>query len=102
MTTNSMIAPSLASVGELHENDASFLQRFAVREAQNRAARQKPTLSVAQHAAHRAQLSNVRFVKPKYSNQTEINISGIFNKWKRYVKLFPETASSQASHVLTL
>lgn len=88
-------------MGELHENHAAFLHRFAVREAQNRAAKQKSTLSVAQHAAHRAQLSNVRFVKPKYSDQTEINVSGIFNKWRRYVKLSSETTSSHASHVLT-
>ncbi|KAH7129645.1 hypothetical protein B0J13DRAFT_453386 [Dactylonectria estremocensis] len=68
----------------LHENHASFLERFNARQARSRAARQKPTLSVEEHAAHRAQLGNVRFIKPKYSDQTEINVSGIFNKWKRY------------------
>ncbi|RYO79482.1 hypothetical protein DL762_008140 [Monosporascus cannonballus] len=79
-----MIAFSPAGVGSLHENHAAFLQRFTAREAQNRAAKQAPTLSVEQHAAHRAQLSNVRFIKPKYSEETEINISGILNKWRRY------------------
>ncbi|KAG4269065.1 hypothetical protein FPRO04_12297 [Fusarium proliferatum] len=68
----------------LHQNHASFLERFNARQAQNRAARQKPTLSVEEHAAHRAQLGTVRFIKPRYSEQTEINVSGIFNKWKRY------------------
>jgi hypothetical protein len=68
----------------LHENHASFVDRFNARQAQNRAAKQKPTLSVEEHAAHRAQLGNVRFIKPRYSDQTEINVSGIFKKWKRY------------------
>ncbi|EXL40377.1 hypothetical protein FOCG_17143 [Fusarium oxysporum f. sp. radicis-lycopersici 26381] len=68
----------------LHQNHASFLERFNARQAQNRAAKQKPTLSVEEHAAHRAQLGTVRFIKPRYSEQTEINVSGIFNKWRRY------------------
>ncbi|EWZ27959.1 hypothetical protein FPRO04_13078 [Fusarium proliferatum] len=68
----------------LHQNHASFLERFNARQAQNRAAKQKPTLSVEEHAAHRAQLGKVRFIKPRYSEQTEINVSGIFNKWRRY------------------
>ncbi|GKU11529.1 unnamed protein product [Fusarium langsethiae] len=68
----------------LHQNHASFLERFNARQARNRATKQKPTLSVEEHAAHRAQLGNVRFIKPRYSEQTEINVSGIFNKWRRY------------------
>ncbi|EJP61685.1 FluG domain-containing protein [Beauveria bassiana ARSEF 2860] len=45
----------------------------------------KPTpLSAEQHAANRECLSTVRFVKPKYSAETEINVSGIFGRWKRY------------------
>jgi hypothetical protein len=44
---------------------------------------------VEEHAAHRAQLGNVRFIKPRYSEQNEINVSGIFNKWRRYVKNTP-------------
>jgi hypothetical protein len=73
-----------ATKGGLHENHASFIDRFNARQAQNRTAKQKPTLSVEEHAAHRAQLGNVRFIKPRYSDQTEINVSGIFKKWKRY------------------
>lgn len=80
------MVPSSAR-GGLHENDAAFLQRFAAREAENRAAKQKATLSVEQHAAHRAQMSNVRFIKPQYADETQINVSGIFNKWRRYAKL---------------
>ncbi|KAH7146947.1 hypothetical protein B0J13DRAFT_595275 [Dactylonectria estremocensis] len=83
MPANSIMAPSSAK-GGLHENDAAFLQRFAAREAENRATKQKATLSVEQHAAHRAQISNVRFIKPQYANETQINISSIFNKWRRY------------------
>ncbi|KAM5353462.1 hypothetical protein ACJ41O_000112 [Fusarium nematophilum] len=79
-----MIAPRSTTAGDLHKNNTAFLQSFAAREAQNQAARQKPTLSIEQHAAHRAQLTDVRFIKPKYSDQTEINVSGIFNKWRRY------------------
>ncbi|RYC80121.1 hypothetical protein BFJ63_vAg16997 [Fusarium oxysporum f. sp. narcissi] len=67
----------------LHQNHASFLERFNARQAQNRVAKQKPTLSVDEHAAHRAQLGKARFNKPRYSEQTEINVSGIFNKWRR-------------------
>lgn len=74
----------LATASLIQESHAAFLQGFAIREAENRAAKQKPKLSVEQHAAHRAQLSNVRFIKPTYSHETEINVSGIFKKWKRY------------------
>jgi hypothetical protein len=82
-----VIAPSLTQIttaSRIQENHAAFLQRFAAREAQSRATKQKPTLSVKQHASHRAQLSKVHFIKPKYSQETEINISGIFKKWKSY------------------
>lgn len=43
-------------------------------------------LSAKQHAANRERLSTVRFVKPKYSLETEINVTGIFGKWKRYAR----------------
>src|SRR6478609_2673197 len=93
----------------LHQNHASFLERFNARQAQNRAAKQKPTLSVEEHAAHRAQLGKVRFIKPRYSEQTEINVSGIFNKWRRYVakppsllcNLFRVLTSSPTATALT-
>ncbi|RSL47928.1 hypothetical protein CEP54_013160 [Fusarium duplospermum] len=79
-----MATVATATRGGLHENHASFLERFHAQQAQNRAARQQPTLSVEEHAAHRSQLANVRFIKPKYSDQTKINVSGICKKWKRY------------------
>ncbi|KAI3339677.1 FluG domain-containing protein [Ustulina deusta] len=82
-----VIEPSLTRIttaSRSQDNHAAFLQRFAAREAQSRAAKQKPTLSVKQHASHRAQLSKVHFIKPKYSRETEINVSGIFKKWKSY------------------
>jgi hypothetical protein len=44
-------------------------------------------LSAEQHATNRECLSTVRFVKPKYSAETEINVSGIFGRWKRYAKV---------------
>ncbi|KAF6517621.1 hypothetical protein HZS61_003182 [Fusarium oxysporum f. sp. conglutinans] len=73
MTTNATTARNC-----LNQNHASFLERFNARQAQNRAAKQKPTLSVEEHAAHRAQLGTVRFIKPRYSEQTEINVG----EWK--------------------
>ncbi|KAF4333756.1 hypothetical protein FBEOM_12422 [Fusarium beomiforme] len=79
-----MTAPRSAAAGGLHKNNAAFLQSFAVQEAERRAAKQKPTLSIEEHAAHRAQLTDVLFIKPKYSGETEINVSGIFRKWLRY------------------
>jgi hypothetical protein len=82
-----MTAPRSAAADGLHKNNAVFLQSFAVQEAKRRAAKQKPTLSVEEHAAHRAQLTDVLFIKPKYSGETEINISGIFRKWLRYADL---------------
>jgi hypothetical protein len=82
--TLSSSAVRFASAGRTQEDHAAFLERFAAREAQSRAAKKKPTLSIEQHASHRAQLSNVRFIQPKYSHETEINVSGIFKKWKRY------------------
>ncbi|EWZ77486.1 hypothetical protein FOWG_18108, partial [Fusarium oxysporum f. sp. lycopersici MN25] len=84
MSTNTMTAPRSAAAGGLHKNNAVFLQSFAVQEAKRRAAKQKPTLSIEEHAAHRTQLTDVLFIKPKYSGETEINISGIFRKWLRY------------------
>ncbi|KAK2477167.1 hypothetical protein H9L39_12391 [Fusarium oxysporum f. sp. albedinis] len=84
MPNNSMTTIATTARNGLHQDHASFLERFNARQARNRAAKQKPTLSVEEHAAHRVQLGNVRFIKPRYSEQTEINVSGIFNKWRRY------------------
>ena len=59
-----------------------FVRRFAAKEEQRRVPKPAP-LSAEEHAANRQQLSNVRFVKPKYSKETQINVSGIFRKWTR-------------------
>ncbi|KAH7194998.1 hypothetical protein DER44DRAFT_849720 [Fusarium oxysporum] len=60
-----------------------FFERFNARQAQNRAAKQKPTLSVEEHAAPRA-VRQCAFHQAQYSEQAEINVSGIFNKLRRY------------------
>jgi hypothetical protein len=99
MPNNLMTTSATPARNGMHQSHASFLERFNARQAQNRAAKQKPTLSVEEHAAHRAQLGNVRFIKPRYSEQTEINVSGIFNKWRRYVI---KTASLLCNHFRVL
>ncbi|KAK3943756.1 hypothetical protein QBC46DRAFT_21334 [Diplogelasinospora grovesii] len=83
MSTNTITMPQSMAASCQHGNSAAFLENFAIQEAQRRAAKQKPTLSIEEHAAHRAQLTDVLFIRPKYSGETEINVSGIFNKWRR-------------------
>lgn len=63
-----------------HHED--FLKHLAIKKAQRKAKKQAP-LSAEAHAANRQRLSKVRFVKPKYSQETQINVSGIFRKWTR-------------------
>ncbi|KAK3371955.1 FluG domain-containing protein [Podospora didyma] len=63
---------------------ADFLKRVADRETNARVSKQPPPLSVKQHAAHRKKMTGVRFIKPKYAAETQINVSGIYGKWKRY------------------
>ncbi|KAI0120736.1 hypothetical protein BJ170DRAFT_704700 [Xylariales sp. AK1849] len=60
-----------------------FLKRVATREANNRVANRPNPLSAEEHAAHRKQLERVQYIKPKYAAETEINVTGIFGKWKR-------------------
>ncbi|CVL00269.1 uncharacterized protein FMAN_09776 [Fusarium mangiferae] len=72
-----------AATRDLHQGNVAFLESFAAKEAQRRAAKQKPTLTIEEHAAHRAQLADVLFIKPKYADETEINVTGIFRKWVR-------------------
>ena len=60
-----------------------FLERFAVQELQRKNPKRLAPLSAEEHAAHREQLKGVRFIKPKYSDNSEINITGINGKWKR-------------------
>ncbi|KAM0665678.1 hypothetical protein ACQRIU_005939 [Beauveria bassiana] len=69
-----------ANAPDSHHLD--FLQ-FQRAKQLERASKPAP-LSAEQHAANRECLSTVRFVKPKYSAETEINVSGIFGRWKRY------------------
>ena len=60
-----------------------FIHRFVRKERESAT---KPTpLSAEEHAVNRRQLSTVRFVKPKYADETQINVSGIFRKWTRCV-----------------
>ncbi|KAH6876713.1 hypothetical protein B0T10DRAFT_520891 [Thelonectria olida] len=76
-------APSASRMGTKRDHNA-FLEYFATHEAQDRAKKQKETLSVEQHAAHRAQLTTVLFIKPRYAHETQVNVCGIFKKWQRY------------------
>ncbi|KAK3177464.1 hypothetical protein K4F52_009755 [Lecanicillium sp. MT-2017a] len=69
-----------ANAPDNHHLDFLQIQRTKRLE---RASKPAP-LSAKQHAANRERLSTVRFVKPKYSLETEINVTGIFGKWKRY------------------
>ncbi|KAK0631107.1 hypothetical protein B0T17DRAFT_590377 [Bombardia bombarda] len=68
----------------LLDHDADFLNRFAAREEQAREAERPTPLTVQQHAKYRKKMEGVRFIKPKYAAETEVNVSGIFGKWKRY------------------
>ncbi|ORY68698.1 FluG domain-containing protein [Pseudomassariella vexata] len=61
-----------------------FLRRVASKEADSRVTKRPAPLSARQHAAHRKQLKQVQYIKPKYAIETEINVTGIFGKWKRY------------------
>ncbi|PQK15629.1 hypothetical protein BB8028_0005g11410 [Beauveria bassiana] len=60
----------------------NFLQ-FQKAKQLEKAAKPAP-LSAEQHAANRECLSTVQFVQPNYSAETEINVSGILGRWKRY------------------
>jgi hypothetical protein len=64
---------------------ADFLNHVVTQETQARASNRPVRLTVQQHAAHRKTLEGVRFIKPKYAAETEINVIGIFGKWKRFV-----------------
>ena len=64
---------------------ADFIKQVASREADALTSKRPTPLSVEQHAAHRKQLQDVRFFKPKYAAETKINIAGICGKWQRCV-----------------
>ncbi|RYP03294.1 hypothetical protein DL764_005235 [Monosporascus ibericus] len=60
-----------------------FLNQFACRKSNSATQRPSP-LSAEEHAAHRKQLEGIHFVQSKFSAEHEINVTGIFGKWKRY------------------
>ncbi|KAK0367771.1 FluG domain-containing protein [Colletotrichum limetticola] len=64
--------------------NVAFLKHLADRENKNRDAERPEPLSAEQHASLRNKLKDVDFVRPKLSQETEINIGGILGKWKRY------------------
>jgi hypothetical protein len=72
-------------VGGLLNHDADFLKRLAAREEQACETERPTPLTVQQHAKHRETMEGVCFIKPKYAAETEVNVSGIFGKWKRFV-----------------
>lgn len=75
-------APIRYTAGQGASQHLDFLSRFATKEKERQAPKPAP-LSAAEHAANRRQLSTVRFVKPNYSDATQINITGILRKWIR-------------------
>ncbi|KAK2051231.1 FluG domain-containing protein [Colletotrichum caudatum] len=61
-----------------------FLVQFTDRESQRRGVKHPQSLSVEDHAVLRGQLENVTFIKPRYADETEINIGVVRRKWIRY------------------
>ena len=72
-------------VNGLLDHDADFLKRVAAREGQAHVTKRPTPLTVQQHAKHRRTMESVCFIKPRYAAETEVNVSGIFGKWKRFV-----------------
>lgn len=68
--------------GPPDNNHADFLNLVAEREADGRVSNRPLPLSVEEHAAHRKRLESVRFIKPKFADETEINMSGMLGKGK--------------------
>ncbi|KAH7121977.1 FluG domain-containing protein [Dactylonectria estremocensis] len=60
------------------------IQQLPYRQALKSTTQRPAPLSAQEHAAHRKQLQGIHFIKPKYSDEYEINLAGIFRKWKRY------------------
>lgn len=69
----------------LLDHDSDFLKQLAAREKQAGVAKRPAPLTAKQHAKHRRTLQGVSFIKAKYAHETEVNVSGIFGKWKRFV-----------------
>ena len=68
------------------EHHQEFLSRFLEKESRNRVTKNRERLSVQEHKAHREGLKHVRFINRCYADETKINVSGIFRKWKRYCR----------------
>lgn len=85
MPSRTIITRPRSRVTGLLDHDANFLNRIATQEGQARLTTGPTPLTVEQHAKHRRTMEGVRFIKPKYANETEVNVSGIFGKWKRFV-----------------
>ncbi|KAK1656904.1 hypothetical protein BDP55DRAFT_687623 [Colletotrichum godetiae] len=80
-----MSQPVLADCRPRHTKaTVDFLKRFTDQETQRRIANQPKPFSAQEHADLRKQLKNVNFIKPRYADETEINIAVVCRKWKRY------------------
>ncbi|KAL8400415.1 hypothetical protein RB594_000708 [Gaeumannomyces avenae] len=67
------------------DKHAHFLAQFAEGEARRGVDRRPAPLSAEEHAANRKRLERA-FVKPVLAEASQINVAGIFKKWKRYCK----------------
>ncbi|KAL8310634.1 hypothetical protein RB597_010464 [Gaeumannomyces tritici] len=67
------------------DNHAHFLAQFSEGEARRGVDRRPAPLSAEEHAANRKRLERA-FVKPVLAEASQINVAGIFKKWKRYCK----------------
>jgi hypothetical protein len=85
MPSRTIAAPHDPSRTVVHHAD--FLSHLATQGVLNPGVKRPAPLSVEQHAAHRSKMENVLYIKPKYAAETEINVAGIFGKWKRFVAL---------------
>ncbi|KAL8310446.1 hypothetical protein RB597_010330 [Gaeumannomyces tritici] len=65
------------------DNHAHFLAQVAEREARRGVDRRPAPLSADEHAKNRKRLKRA-FVKPVLAEASQINVAGIFKKWKRY------------------
>ncbi|CAJ2510565.1 Uu.00g095340.m01.CDS01 [Anthostomella pinea] len=66
------------------DQNADFLKRFSSFE--NKKRQHPKPLSVEEHVQFCTRAKSVKYVRPKLSEGTEINIGGILDKWKRFCK----------------
>ncbi|KAH8742193.1 hypothetical protein F5883DRAFT_442730, partial [Diaporthe sp. PMI_573] len=60
--------------------NADFLKYITARKGQTRLTIRPTLLIIKQYTKYRKTIEGVYFIKPKYINETEVNISGIFRK----------------------